>query len=198
MKLTILLLGMLAIAAVCMATEKITQSVLDPVQYIRVEAEDSADTIIKKAASVRASTRQLAYHQEEFIGFIHFGINTFTGREWGSGKEQPIDFNPSAIDTDQWCRVMKAAGMTKIMMTVKHHDGFCLWQTRYNSSFSVLASPWENGQGDVLKCLAESAHKYGLKLGVYISPADLYQIESKEGLYGNLSSYQDSIIPTDP
>ncbi|MCK5834649.1 MAG: alpha-L-fucosidase [Lentisphaeria bacterium] len=172
--------------------------IIEPVQVVKIEATDSAQDIIKKATKVRASARQLAYHQEEFTGFIHFGINTFTGREWGTGKESPKTFNPTTVDTDQWCRVMKDAGMRLVMITVKHHDGFCLWQTRYNDAFSVKASPWQSGKGDVLKLLAASAHKYGLNLGVYISPADLYQIENKNGLYGNLSKYQDTIIPTNP
>ena len=165
---------------------------------VEVLPSDTPAKILEKAANVVPSPRQLAYHQEEFIGFIHFGINTFTGREWGNGKESPKDFVPTEVDTDQWCRVMKKAGMKKIMMTIKHHDGFCLWQTRYNDKFSVKASPWKDGKGDVLKLLSKSAAKYGLKLGVYISPADLYQIENVEGLYGNLSKYQDTIIPTDP
>ena len=88
--------------------------------------------------------------------------------------------------------------MKKVIITVKHHDGYNTWQTKYNDKFSVKKSPWKNGKGDVLKLLATSAKKYGLKLGVYLSPADLFQIESKDGLYGNLSKYQNSIIPTDP
>ena len=160
---------------------------------------DGPEEIIKKAANTVASPRQLMYHQHEYTGFIHFGINTFTGVEWGNGKEDPKSFHPKGeVDTDQWCRVMKENGMKLIMMTIKHHDGFCLWQTRYNDTFSVKATTWKDGKGDVLRQLADSAKKYGLKLGVYISPADLYQIESPTGLYGNLSKYQDSVIPTDP
>lgn len=182
-----------------LAANAVAQPVIKAPQIVKIEQTDNAEDILRKAAQVRPHQRQLAYHQEEFIGFIHFGINTFTGREWGNGKENSVLFNPQGqVDTDQWCRVMKEAGMTKIMMTVKHHDGFCLWQTRYNDNFSVKTSPWKNGKGDVYRMLAQSAKKYGLKMGVYISPADLYQIESKDGLYGNLSKYQDSIIPTDP
>jgi len=193
MKITKLITGALLIGGSLGANEVITQP-----QMIPLDKNDSAEQIIKQAASVRPHARQLSYHQEEFTAFIHYGINTFTGRQWGSGKEQPTAFNPSVVDTDQWCKVMKAAGMKKVMMTIKHHDGFCLWQTRYNDKFSVKASPWMEGKGDVLKLLADSARKYGLRLGVYISPADLYQIENNDGLYGNLSKYQDTIIPTDP
>ncbi len=87
--------------------------------------------------------------------------------------------------------------MKKVLLTVKHHDGYCLWQTRYNKNFSVHQSRWKNGKGDVLRKLVDSAKKYGLKIGVYLSPADLYQMENADGYYGNLSKYQDSIIPTE-
>lgn len=168
-------------------------------QRAKISPSDSPEQIIEKAANVIPSKRQMAYHAEEFIGFIHFGINTFTGKEWGNGYENPKMFNPEGkVDTDQWCKVMKAAGMTKVIITIKHHDGFCTWQTKYNDAFSLKASPWKDGKGDVLRLLAKSARKYGLKLGVYLSPADLYQINQKDGLYGNLSKYQDTIIPTDP
>lgn len=165
-------------------------------QMVALSQTDSPDAIIKKASRVQPSKRQMTHHQDEFIAFIHFGPNTFTGREWGSGKEDPRVFNPPQVDTDQWCRIIKAAGMTKVVITAKHHDGYCLWQTRYNQDFSVRQSPWENGEGDVLRKLADSVHKYGLKLGFYLSPADLYQIENEDGLYGNLSEYRQSVIPT--
>ncbi|MBT8044530.1 MAG: alpha-L-fucosidase [Verrucomicrobiae bacterium] len=159
---------------------------------------DSAQMRVAKAAMTRPTRQQMDWQKLEFTCFIHFGPNTFTGREWGSGKEDPKVFNPTNVDTDQWCRIAKAAGMKLIVITVKHHDGFCTWQTRYNDKFSVRASPWKRGKGDVLRLLSNSCRKYGLKLGVYLSPADLYQIENKEGLYGNLSKYQKSVIPTDP
>jgi alpha-L-fucosidase len=152
------------------------------------------EEVVKRAVQVRPSPRQLAWQQGEFISFIHFGVNTFTGREWGTGRETPSLFNPKYLDTDQWCRLVKAAGMTKVILTVKHHDGFCLWQTRY-TKHSVAASPWRNGRGDVLSDLAVSCRKYGLQVGIYLSPADLYQIESANGLYGNLSAYTNRLIP---
>lgn len=161
-------------------------------------AKESADAILAKAASVVASPRQLDYHRLEFTCFVHFGPNTFTGVEWGSGKEDPTIFRPGeAMDTDQWCRVAKAAGMKLMLITVKHHDGFCTWQTRYNDSFSVRATPWKDGKGDVLRSLSDSCKKHGLKLGVYLSPADLYQIENAKGLYGNGSVPRATTIPTD-
>ncbi len=170
------------------------------VDYVRVydvaEQEGSAEAkeIITKAVDVKPSPRQLAWQQLEFIGFVHFGVNTFTGREWGTGTEDPKIFDPEKLDTDQWCRTAKAAGMKQIILTAKHHDGFCLWQTRY-TTHSVASSTWRGGKGDVLRDLAASCKKYGLKVGVYLSPADLYQIESPDGLYGNLSAYSERTIP---
>ena len=160
--------------------------------------QESDAELLALAARVVPHPRQLSYHAEEFIAFVHFGPNTFSGREWGTGKENPVLFNPPQVDTDQWCRAFKAAGMKKVILTVKHHDGYCLWQTRYNKTFSVHQSPWKDGKGDVLRLLADSCQKHGLRLGVYLSPADLYQIESPGGLYGNLSEYRDTAIPTDP
>ena len=155
---------------------------------------DKMRALIRKATNVRPSPRQLAWQQGEFICFIHFGVNTFTAREWGTGKEDPKIFNPEKLDTGQWCRLMKAAGMTQAILTVKHHDGFCLWQTRY-TTHSAASSRWRDGEGDVLRDLVDSCKKYGLKVGVYLSPADLYQIESPDGLYGNLSKYSERVIP---
>lgn len=168
------------------------------VQTVPLTDRESDSQLLELASNVVPAPRQLAYHREGFIGFIHFGPNTFTGKEWGSGMEDPKAFAPTEVDTDQWCRVMKDAGMAKVIITVKHHDGYCTWQTRYNNEFSVHRSPWKNGKGDVLRLLSGSCRKYGLKLGVYLSPADLFQIESKNGLYGNESKARASVIPTDP
>ncbi len=162
--------------------------------YKTISISDSANSVMKKAVSVKPHPRQLGWQKNEFIAFIHFGVNTFTGREWGTGFEDPKIFKPDKMDTDQWCQAMKAAGMKMVILTAKHHDGFCLWQTRY-TKHSVVSSPWRSGKGDVVKDLAASCQKYGLKLGIYLSPADLYQIENPEGLYGNGSSYSERIIP---
>ncbi len=154
----------------------------------------SHQDIVDLAAKVVPSPNQLLWHNHEFIAFIHFGPNTFSRREWGNGKEDPASFNPVGMDTDQWCRLMKAAGMSKVIITVKHHDGFCLWQTRY-TKHSVASTPWRDGKGDVLRDLSISCRKYDLKLGVYLSPADLYQMEASDGLYGNESKYSSRTIP---
>ncbi len=159
-----------------------------------VKPGDSEEMIIRKAAHVIPTPRQLAYHKGEYSGFVHFGPNTFTRREWGTGMEDPKIFDLKNLDTDQWCRTMKAAQMTMVVLTCKHHDGFVLWQSRY-TKHGVVSSPWLKGKGDIVKELSKSCKKYGLKLGVYLSPADLYQIENKDGLYGNLSKYTERVIP---
>lgn len=179
-------------------SERLSLDKVKPGPTIHFSPTDSEALRLAKAATVVPSASQLAWQELEFTCFIHFGINTFTGREWGNGMEDPNLFNPSKVDADQWCRTAKAAGMKMMMITVKHHDGFCTWQTRYNDDFSMRSTAWENGKGDVLRKLADACKKHDLKLGVYLSPADLYQIENKKGLYGNGSKYQESTIPTDP
>ncbi len=161
---------------------------------IKIEASDSKEAIIEKASHVVPTANQLSALHNEFIAFIHFGPNTFTRMEWGNGMEDPKVFDLKELDTDQWCEAIKAAGMKMVILTVKHHDGFVLWQSRY-TTHGIMSSNFRNGKGDVLKDLSESCRKYGLKLGVYLSPADLFQIEHPQGLYGNLSKYTKRTIP---
>lgn len=161
---------------------------------LKIEPGDTPQMIMEKAVRVVPTSQQKAALENEFIAFIHFGPNTFTRREWGTGKEEPSVFDLQSLDTDQWVRAMKAAGMKMVIFTAKHHDGFVLWQSRY-TDHGVMSSPFRDGKGDVLADLAKSCRKYGMKLGVYLSPADLYQIENPEGLYGNLSEKTLRTIP---
>ena len=187
MKLSLTILCVIYVNLVC-AQDEIT-----PSNTIKVEG-DSKDEIIWKAAHVIPTRNQYNYKKLEFSCFVHFGPNTFTRMEWGTGKEDPSIFNLQNLDTDQWCRAMKAAGMKLVVITAKHHDGFVLWQSRY-TTHGVMSSPFRDGKGDILKDLSESCRKYGIKLGIYLSPADLFQIESETGLYGNLSKYTQRTIP---
>jgi alpha-L-fucosidase len=143
---------------------------------------------ITEAAAVRPSARQLEWQRTEFYGFIHFGVNTMTDREWGLGHEDPAIFDPASLDADQWVRAMKAAGMRGVILTCKHHDGFGLWPSAV-SSHTVAASPWRGGRGDLVAEVAEAARSHGLKFGVYLSPWD-----RTEASYGSGEAYDDFFV----
>jgi alpha-L-fucosidase len=166
-----------------------------------ISRNDSSAVVAEKAAKVLPRPNQMEWMRLERTFFIHFGPNTFKGVEWGTGREDPSVFNPSELDADQWVRAVKQGGGKMIILVCKHHDGFPLWPTRY-STHSVAASPWRGGKGNLVREVADTARKYGIELGVYLSPADLYQLRTNptnpSGYYGDGSEKIRSVIPTDP
>ena len=118
------------------------------------------------------SKAQLDYHKEELAAFIHYGMNTYTNSEWGHGNEDPKNFNPTNLDTDQWIRTLKETGFKRTIMVVKHHDGFVIYPSKY-TNHTVAASPWKDGKGDLLEEISKSATKYDMNMGVYLSPWDV-------------------------
>lgn len=126
---------------------------------------------IPQAVGPVPTENQLKWQEMEYYAFVHFSTNTYTNQEWGFGDDDPKIFNPTQLDCRQWARVCKEAGMKGIIITAKHHSGFCLWPSKY-TEYSVKNSPWKNGKGDIVGDLAKACKEYGLKMGIYLSPWD--------------------------
>lgn len=143
---------------------------------------------VNQLIEVVPSPRQIAWQQTEYYGFIHFGINTMTNLEWGFGDESLELFNPMELDGELWVKQLKEAQMQGVILTCKHHDGFCLWPTA-TTDYSVANTPWKKGAADLVKEVSDACHKYGLKFGVYLSPWDRH-----EPCYGSGQDYNDFYV----
>jgi alpha-L-fucosidase len=196
-RVTRLALG-LALAAACAASHAgpipfATEHVIGP--------DDTPAVAVEKAAKVLPRANQSAWMRLERTFFLHFGVNTFNEVEWGTGRENPAIFNPSQLDANQWLRAVKQLDGKMLVLVAKHHDGFAMWPSRY-TAHSSAASPWRGGKGDLVREVADAARAAGVKLGIYLSPADLYQLKTNPanpaGYYGNGSAKRRSTIPTDP
>ena len=157
-------------------------------KHVAFPADATAAEKIEMASRLVAAPQQLEWQRMELTAFLHFGVNTFTGREWGDGTEDPAIFNPTSLDCEQWVRTLKESGFKMAIITAKHHDGFCLWPTK-TTRHSVASSSWKGGKGDVVRELRDACKKYGIKFGVYLSPWD-----RNASCYGDSPAYNQFFI----
>ncbi len=156
--------------------------------FVKLMPNISKDDLIKVSANITPSAKQLAWQRLETTAFVHFGTNTFYNQEWGQGNENPSCFHPALLNTDQWAKTIKDAGLNMLIFTCKHHDGLCLWPSKY-TDHTIAASPWQHGKGDLVKQVAQSCRKYKLKFGIYLSPWDRH-----EPSYGNSPEYNNFFL----
>ncbi len=145
-----------------------------PVNFCLVPPGAAETDVVSQAARIVPSPVQITWQEREFIAFAHFGMNTFTDVEWGTGREDPAQFNPTDFDARQWTRVLRDAGVRLLILTAKHHDGFCLWPTE-TTAHGVRSSPWRGGRGDVVGEVAAACRADGLAFGIYVSPWDRHE-----------------------
>ena len=157
-------------------------------KYVAFPADATVEQKVDMVSRLVPTPQQLEWQQMEFTAFLHFGMNTFTGNEWGHGTDSPELFNPSELDCEQWVKALKEGGFKMALLTAKHHDGFCLWPTA-TTEYSVKNSPWKDGKGDVVRELRDACEKYGMKFGVYLSPWDRNAVS-----YGDSPAYNKFFI----
>lgn len=157
-------------------------------KHVAFPADATAAEKVEMASRLVPTPQQLEWQRMELTAFLHFGVNTFTGREWGDGTEDPAIFNPTSLDCEQWVRTLKESGFKMAIITAKHHDGFCLWPTK-TTRHSVASSSWKGGKGDVVRELRDACKKYGIKFGVYLSPWD-----RNADCYGDSPAYNQFFI----
>ena len=167
---------------------------VEPANYVAISADDCAENIRAKSTLVRPTPQQLRWQELGLTGFVHFGINTFYNQEWGHGTEDPTRFDPTGeVDVDGWMKALRDSGHRMAILTLKHHDGFMLYPSRY-TDYDVAATPWKDGKGDIVREFTDAARKYGMKVGLYMSPADSH--EEIDGRFGNGSAKTPRTIPT--
>lgn len=146
------------------------------------------DELDKRLVKIVPDRRQIAHQQMEFYAFVHFTVNTYTGREWGDGTEEESLFNPVSFDARQWIKAVKSAGMKGLILTCKHHDGFCLWPSRF-TDHTVARSPYKGGKGDIVREVSDACREGGIRFGIYLSPWD-----RNNKAYGHGKSYDDYFV----